>query len=213
MDKKVLIFKCYKIICSFPFVNHISKKCTIINKGSILIGCKIVSHSRTNKLLLPPNGLFKNCTFELYGTNEEFCFSEGIRAYNASFYAEDDNSSIVIGNSTFAGKIHIASTEGKRILIGDECLFSSDITIRNGDSHSIINTDGERINQAQDVEISDHCWIGYRVLFTKGSRIGKNSIVGTGTVVTKKFQEENVIIAGVPGKVIRNYVNWDEKRI
>ena len=34
---------------------------------------------------------------------------------------------------------HIASTEGEKIVIGNDCMFSNDIEIRNGDSHTIID--------------------------------------------------------------------------
>jgi acetyltransferase-like isoleucine patch superfamily enzyme len=72
---------------------------------------------------------------------------------------------------------------------------------------------GNRINQAADVEVGNHVWIGYRVLINKGVVIPENTIIGTGAVVTKSFTEENTVIAGVPAKVVKRNVNWCKERL
>jgi hypothetical protein len=38
-------------------------------------------------------------------------------------------------------------------------------------------------------------------------------VVGYGTLLTKKFLIMNSIIAGVPGKLIRENINWKKERI
>lgn len=53
------------------------------------------------------------------------------------------------------------------------------------------------------VQIGNNVWMGRGVMVLKDSIIGNNSIVGTGSVVTKKF-DDNQIIAGVPAKVLKN---------
>lgn len=50
--------------------------------------------------------------------------------------------------------------------------------------------------------ISDDCWIGVRAIFTPGHRIGKGSIVGAGSVVTKDVEPYS-IVGGNPAKLIR----------
>lgn len=47
----------------------------------------------------------------------------------------------------------------------------------------------------------------------KNVKISDNSIVGWGSIVTRKFDEPNVIIAGIPAKVVKRGVNWDRKCI
>lgn len=134
-------------------------------------------------------------------------------AINASFYTEDNNNTIISGDNTrFAGKIHIAVTESKTCIIGNDCLFSSEIVIRTGDSHSILNEAGIRINQAQDVVIGNHVWVGHRVLITKGVEIPENCVVGTGAIVTKKIDKSGAVIAGVPARIVKENINWDGKR-
>ena len=46
-------------------------------------------------------------------------------------------------------------------------------------------------------------FIGDNVTILKGVTIGANSVIGSGSVVTKNIPE-NTIAAGVPAKVIRN---------
>ena len=129
-------------------------------------------------------------------------------------FIEDNGNEIIIGHNTIlAGTIHLACTEGKKIHIGNNCLFSSEITIRTGDSHSIINKDGMRINKAKDVTIGNHVWCGHRVIMTKGTYIPNNCIIGTGALVTKAFNKEYCIIAGNPGTIVKQDVNWEYQRI
>lgn len=52
------------------------------------------------------------------------------------------------------------------------------------------------------VVIGDNVWIGTRVIILPGVTIGKNSIVGSGAVVTKSFPE-NSVIGGVPAKLLK----------
>lgn len=47
----------------------------------------------------------------------------------------------------------------------------------------------------------------------KGTEIPKNSIVGTGALVTKKFTNPNVLIVGSPAKVVKENVEWTNERI
>ena len=193
-----------------PFNNRIKGKIKIINKGAVLINCKIISPSENNTLVFQNGCVCRNCEFIFEGNGNSMEFGKNFHAYDGSFYTEDDKSAIVVGDdSMFAGKIHIACTESTKCTVGNDCLFSSEIVIRTGDSHSILTLDGERINPAKDVKISDRVWMGHRVLITKGVSIKADSVIGTGSVVTKPFDESNVVIAGTPAKIVKRNVVWD----
>lgn len=90
-------------------------------------------------------------------------------------------------------------------------MFSANISIRVGDSHSITDLEGKRVNPSRDVKIGNHVWIGNTVLITKGVEIKEDSIVGTGSVVTRKFVETNVVIAGNPAQIVKRDVSWDSR--
>ena len=54
----------------------------------------------------------------------------------------------------------------------------------------------------KEVEIEENVWIGERSIVLKGSKIGKNSIIGAGSVVAGDIPE-NCIFAGNPAKFLR----------
>ncbi len=60
------------------------------------------------------------------------------------------------------------------------------------------------------VTIGDNVWIGGDTVILPGVTIGNNVVIGAGSVVTKDIQD-NMIVAGNPGKVIREITEDDRK--
>lgn len=113
--------------------------------------------------------------------------------------------------------------EGSKIIIGDNCGFSGTIiasskyikignNVRCGANTMITDTDWHtddyRTSSDKPIIIEDNVWLGYGVKVLKGVCIGKNSLIGAGSIVTNNIPS-NVIAAGNPCKIIRN-IN-DEK--
>lgn len=48
---------------------------------------------------------------------------------------------------------------------------------------------------------------------TDESKISDNSILGAKSVLAKKINEENVVIAGNPAKIIRRNINWSHESL
>jgi len=175
---------------------------------------KISVHGKNNAIYIHNGCRLSHCKILIFGDNNIINLSEFVFADNAEFYIEDNNNRIICNkHTTFAGKIHLACTEGKEILIGENCLFSSDIVLRTGDSHSIIDSAGERLNQAKSIKIGNHVWIGYRALINKGVIIPDNCVVGTGSVLTRQFHNTGSCIAGNPAKAIKENISWLVERI
>jgi len=61
----------------------------------------------------------------------------------------------------------------------------------------------------ENVVIGKKCWIGMNAVILPGVILGDHTIVGAGAVVTKSFQEGNVIIAGNPAKIIKKIITAD----
>jgi acetyltransferase-like isoleucine patch superfamily enzyme len=57
----------------------------------------------------------------------------------------------------------------------------------------------------EKVIIGNNCWIGAGVIILAGVTIGEGCVVAAGSVVTKSFPS-NVIIAGIPGKVLKSRI-------
>jgi acetyltransferase-like isoleucine patch superfamily enzyme len=101
-------------------------------------------------------------------------------------------------------------TSGNRLNIGQDCMFSNDVTVRCGESPHLIfdNDSAEFLDRSDGVFIGDHVWLGERAYIMKSATIGSNSIVGACSVVTRRIAEENVAIGGNPATVIRRNVRW-----
>jgi acetyltransferase-like isoleucine patch superfamily enzyme len=156
----------------------------------------------------------RNCFINIYGHNNRIVIGDKAYINDTELHIEDDSNEINIGKkTTIFGKTHVACIEGTIITIGEDCMFSSDVVLRTGDSHSIIDDTGNRINQSKDIMIGDHVWFGNKTIIIKGVQIAKNSIVGTGSLVTKQFMEDGVVIAGNPADIIKKHVNWLRERV
>lgn len=206
-----IFFACYNIL---PWNNKIKRKRhnQVIVKG-LMQGCKITFGGKNNTVEIQDGAVLKNCTIRVSGNDNRIVFCEKSFAKFADLCTEDDHNSIIIGARTnLCGKIHLAAIEGTNIIIGEDCLFSSEIVFRTGDSHSILDLEGNRTNPSQDIVIEDHVWLGHRVLINKGVRIGADNIVGTAAVVTKSIPETHTVIAGIPAKVVKKDINWCAER-
>lgn len=91
----------------------------------------------------------------------------------------------------------------KSISIGNDCAISHDFTVMDSDAHKIIGGDDE----AKEVIIGNHVWIGTRVTILKGVHVGDGAIIAAGAVVTKDVPAKALVV-GVPAKVIRENVEW-----
>ena len=211
---KTLILKMYWLINIIPFNNSIKRKKTkLVNNGAVRIKCKIRSRGN-NTIILHKGAVLRHTTIKIQGSNNIIEIGECVKINCGDIHIEDNGNSVIIDEGTnICGRTHLACIEGRSIKIGKDCLFSSEIVIRSGDSHSILDMDGNRINPSEDIVIHDHVWIGHRALVNKGVVIPKNSVVGTGAIVTKPFEEENVVIAGVPAKIVKHNINWKHERV
>ncbi len=103
---------------------------------------------------------------------------------------------ILVGNHCgFSGTV-IGSF--KSIKIGDNVRFGANALITDSNWH----TDDPRSGDAKEVIIEDNVWIGEGVKILRGVIIGKNSVIGAGSIVTRNIPS-NVVAAGNPCKVIK----------
>lgn len=189
--------------------NIVKAKLSFIKKGRILI------NGSYNQVYFGKLVRANNVLIHISGNNNSVIINEACFLSNVELIVEDDNSIIEIGKNTVIYGAHIGLTESNsKIIIGSDCLFSKDIEIRNGDSHSIIDCDSnERINKAKDVVIGNNVWVGAHARILKGSEIPNNCVVANSSIITKKFIQNNCVIAGYPAKVIRENIYWKRERI
>lgn len=116
----------------------------------------------------------------------------------------DKDGEIVIGKNTGISNSTIVSY--RSVKIGDYVLLGGSCKIYDTDFHSL--NIQERIRAplkdivSEPVVIEDGVFVGAHTIVLKGVTIGKNSIVGAGSVVTKSIPP-NEIWAGNPARFIR----------
>lgn len=168
-----------------------------------------------NRIVIPDGCTLINVKFRLRGRGHRIEFGPNCRVTRGGvFWFEDENGLLQVGRGTTMVEVHIAVTEpGSKVIVGEECMFANDIDIRTGDSHSIIDRKtGKRLNFAEDVMIGRRVWIAPHVVVLKGVQIGENSVVATGSIVTKSC-ESGVIVAGNPARVVRRGIAWKRERL
>lgn len=152
-----------------------------------------------------------NVRFNGVAKIERFKYSKIIVGNNVTFNSSDrfnargighcilqtstDKAIIEIGDNSGLSGVSIVANVGVRI--GKRVMIGADTKIGDRDDHHEIfgNTDAP-------IQIGDDVFIGMRCLIMKGVTIGRGSIIGAGSVVTKDIPE-GVVAAGVPCKVIR----------
>jgi acetyltransferase-like isoleucine patch superfamily enzyme len=132
---------------------------------------------------------------------------------NSFITFEKSRSEIRIGEETFIGKSNLAVAS--KIIIGDNVLISSGVTITDHNSHSIVYS--QRMTDVLDwknnkkdwsnvvvkpITIADKVWIGFNSIILKGVTIGEGAIIAAGSVVTKDVTPWT-IVGGNPAKIIR----------
>jgi len=188
----------------------------LISKNAILKNVDFDVNGDNNQIEIEDLCLLYGVTFYLRGNNHKIKIGRGcVFSRGGELTFEDNNCSLTIGDNSTFENVHIALTEPySEINIGEDCMFAYDIDIRTGDSHSIIDvTTGNRLNFAKSISIGNHVWVATHCIILKGAKVLDNSVVATGSCVTKSFNEECVIIAGSPGKVVKRGITWDRKRM
>lgn len=205
----------------FPLINRLPfNNCfrlrgnKIIFSGAKLTHCRVNCYGKGNVIKFCGKANVSNTAINIYGSNNLIEIGDNVLIKSGSFAIEDNNNKVCIGNSSrLTGSVHFACIEGSSIIIGENCLFSYEITLRTGDGHSITDMNGNRINPSEDIVVGNHVWVGHKATIGKGVRIADNNIVATAAVVTKSYENSNTVIAGVPAKVIKERVNWKFERM
>lgn len=58
--------------------------------------------------------------------------------------------------------------------------------------------------ETKQITIGDYSYVGSEIRIAPGGEIPPKCVVGIGSVITKRFTEENKLIGGVPAKVIKD---------
>lgn len=171
-------------------------------KGLFLVGSK-VSITHCNHISCGKNVKFEDFA-EIHGLcsdglvfGDNVTISRGVMIRPSSYYGSDLGAGLTMGNNSSIGPYGYVGCSGKitigsNVMFGPKCsLFAENHNF--SDTYTTIKEQG--VNQ-KGITIEDDCWIGSNVIILDGVTIGKGSVIGAGTLVTKDI---------VPGSIVVDY--------
>lgn len=184
-------------------------------QGCLMKRCRITFSGTGNVVSIGDMSTLYDAAITICGSGNRITLGQRVSLMGCTMSVEDNANTIEIGSHTYIYQgTELAAIEGTRITLGEDCLLSSDIVLRTGDSHSILNADGRRINPSADITLGDHVWIGKGATVLKKARIGSGCVVGTGSLVTGSTEPvENAILAGSPAVPLRRDIRWERERL
>jgi acetyltransferase-like isoleucine patch superfamily enzyme len=174
---------------------------------------KIRVSGKNNILEIKNDSRLVGCDIYIKGSNNRIIIGKNCDINNSKILLDTEEGVITIGDKTTIGGAMIVSLEPYPITIGENCMISYDVEIRNTDSHEIIDLNTKkRINDGKAVEIMKNVWLGAGSRILKGVTLEEGAIVAMGSLVTKKVME-NTVVGGVPAKLIKNNCTWTRKEV
>jgi acetyltransferase-like isoleucine patch superfamily enzyme len=115
--------------------------------------------------------------------------------YNGTFFDLGPDGFVEIGDyCTIVGAIF---STNRSVVIRDYAFIAHEVVIADDD----FAAPGPSQPTASTIEIGQNAWIGARVVLLGGARIGRDAVVGAGTVVDGVVPD-GAIVAGNPARVV-----------
>lgn len=115
---------------------------------------------------------------------------------------------IEIGKN-FYSNYNLVILDCAKVIIGDNVLIGPNVSIYTAGHPLHYELRNQEVEYAFPVSIGNNVWIGGNVVINPGIRIGDNSVIGSGSVLTKDIPD-NVIATGTPCKVLREITDEDK---
>ena len=92
--------------------------------------------------------------------------------------------------------------DNNEVRIGNHVMIGPAVQIYTAAHDLQAETRNQGWEVAKRIDIEDNVWIGGSAILLPGVRIGRNSVVGAGAVVTRSVPA-NTVVAGNPARIIR----------
>lgn len=174
---------------------------------------KIHVHGKDNKIIFrEANGEPLPLEISITGDGNTIDIGENVHIDKfVSLHITANGTFFRIGSNTTLNGVDFRMNENNsHTIIGSNCIFSWGVDVWCTDGHSIIDPQTNALtNKGKFIEIGDRVWVGKDVKIGKNVKIASGCIVGWGSIVTKSFEEENCIIAGVPATIVKRGRTWN----
>lgn len=130
-----------------------------------------------------------------------------------TFYLEppfrcDYGYNIELGKNFYAN-YNLTVLDVAKVKIGDFVLIGPNVNLITVNHPIDKDFRAKGFEISKEIIIENNVWIGANVTVNPGVKIGENSIIGSGSVVTKNIPE-NVIAVGNPCKILRQITEKDK---
>lgn len=88
------------------------------------------------------------------------------------------------------------------VRIGPRCSIGTHAILMDNDFHRIEPEHRNERPDSRPIVLEENVWLGARVTVLRGVTIGKDSVIGAGSVVTRDIPARSVAV-GLPAKVVR----------
>lgn len=195
-DKWIIMYHAIFKAVRGIWLRHFLKKV----KGMLWVGkCVQVTHGR--HITCGHNVKFEDYS-EIQGLSEEglifgdgVTIGRGVMIRPSSYYGKDLGKGLIMGDNSSigphgyigcSGKIVI----GKNVMLGPKCSLFAENHIFD-DVESTIKSQG--VSQ-KGIVIEDDCWIGSNCIILDGVTIGRGSVIGAGSLISKDVERYSVVI-------------------
>ena len=113
------------------------------------------------------------------------------------------------GSGIYAN-FNLTMVDDGHIYVGDKVMFGPNVTISTANHPIDPDLRGKGLQYNKDVYIGENAWIAANVVIVPGVRIGKNAVIGAGSVVTKDIPD-GVVAVGNPCRVLREVGEHDRE--
>lgn len=182
----------------------------VINKGTDQ-NVVLEVHGNENRIEIQQNARIANLKIVICGNGHKVTFGENVFFNSGMIIVEGlTPGEVFIGRDTTCWGANIHCMEGKRVILGKDCMLSDNLNLWGGDSHSVLDLQSrKRINPSADIIIHDHVWLGQGVTILKGVELAPDIIVANHALVTKSCKTSHCVLGGMPAAVIKTGVTWD----
>lgn len=202
-------------------LRRLGSKVTIEGEGNVLDlgkarlhGAQIEIRGNYNVIRVHPTCKLVNVSLRLLGDNLRVELGERVKISRwGEFLLMGRDAEIRLGHHTTVESARFIAHGGTTLEVGPDCMLAYDVEVRTSDEHSILDaSSGERINPDASVRIGEHVWFGAHAVVLKGVSIGNDSVIATGSIVSRDLGA-GVVAGGIPAKEIRDGVTWNRRRL
>lgn len=191
----------------------LTKRVKMLIRGFFKTGKRVFIGSNT-RILNSRNIVFgKNVTIETHSIIDAFASEKIILGncvkigsfsnLNTTSHLSKYGKGLKVGDNSAIGDFaHIGASGG--IEIGNDVIMGAYVSFHSenhnfNDKTTLIRDQGVT---SKGIFIGNNIWVGAKVTFLDGCKIGNNCVIAAGSVVNSIFPD-NVVIGGVPAKILK----------